>query len=161
MGETRNICRSCGKVMQPGQICTDCTVTDLKLTETVAESWAQRSTQQNQLPFEAYLTEELEQKKIAIPGPKCKIGRDPTNQVVVREDQYTSRFHAWITCEDGHFFIEDLGSTNGTLLNGSPLINRRPLVNGDQVRIGRTEYTFHFDAAGLTGRSARQSRAVQ
>lgn len=139
----------------------DCTVTDLKISDTLAENWANQSGQQSPLPSQAYLTETSSQRNIVIPGVKCKIGRDPTNQVVITGDQYTSRFHAWITFEDGHFFIEDLGSTNGTLLNGSPLINRRPLVNGDEVRIGRMEYKFHSNAASVAGRASRSSHAAE
>ena len=161
MGDTQNICRSCGRVLRHGEVCSDCTVTDLKISDTLAESWADRPGHSQQLPVQAFLQEEGTVKQVPIPGPKCKIGRDPTNQIVIKNDQYTSRFHAWITFEEGHFFIEDLGSTNGTLLNGSPLINRRPLVNGDQVRIGRTEYIFHFDGSSLPGRSSRHGQLAQ
>lgn len=144
-----------------GQICTNCTVTDFRISDTLAEPVPRRpSVLKDALPVQATLTQETTQSKIAIPGVKCKIGRDPTNQIVIKDDQYASRFHAWITYEDGHFFIEDLGSTNGTLLNGSPLINRRPLVNGDQLRIGRSEFKFQFDGSGSSGRSSRSNESV-
>ncbi len=142
MAETENICPSCGKVMQPGQICTDCTVTDFKVSDSLSADWLATNGKTAQLPGQAFLIETSSAKQHMLSDTKCKIGRDPTNHIVITEDQFSSRFHAWITYEEDHFFIEDLGSTNGTLLNGSPLINRRPLVNGDQVRIGRGEFTF-------------------
>jgi hypothetical protein len=42
----------------------------------------------------------------------------------------------------GDFWIEDLGSTNGTLLNGHPVVKRQVLSAGDKVRVGHTELTF-------------------
>jgi hypothetical protein len=158
--DPKNICQACGAVLKPGEICQGCTVTDLKISDTLVESWA-RGVPEGPLPVQAYLNDEANQRRIEISLPKVKIGRDPTNQVIIRDDQYTSRFHAWITFEDGHFFVEDLGSTNGTLLNGSPLINRRPLVNGDQVRIGRSEFTFHISNVGLAGRAGQTGRTAQ
>jgi pSer/pThr/pTyr-binding forkhead associated (FHA) protein len=38
--------------------------------------------------------------------------------------------------------IEDLGSTNGTYLNGSPLSGPQPLHPGDRIRIGDSEFSF-------------------
>lgn len=151
-------CRSCGNELKADKLCPECTLTDLKISDTLVESVIER--QERPLPFQAFLIESGSQATLPIPGPKCKIGRDPINQIVIKEDQYTSRFHAWITFEEGHFFVEDLGSTNGTLLNGSPLINRRPLVNGDRVRIGRSEFIFHLNGSGLAIRASQSSRSI-
>ena len=38
--------------------------------------------------------------------------------------------------------LEDLGSTNGTYLNGEPLGGPQPLHDGDRIRIGDSEFTF-------------------
>jgi pSer/pThr/pTyr-binding forkhead associated (FHA) protein len=38
--------------------------------------------------------------------------------------------------------LEDLGSTNGTYLNGEPLSGPQPLHVGDKIRIGDSEFTF-------------------
>ncbi|MCA9805021.1 MAG: FHA domain-containing protein [Cyanobacteria bacterium HKST-UBA02] len=84
-------------------------------------------------------------QKIPLKTTKVKIGRDPTNQVVVAEDTFASRHHAWITFEDGDFWIEDLGSTNGTLLNGHPVVKRQVLSTGDKIRVGHTELTFEVE----------------
>lgn len=156
MGAERNICRSCGTILQPTGICPDCTITDFKLEDTLTESLGDSGlalAEEVELGIRAILVDESGQQEYPVIGRKCKIGRDPTNQIVLQEDKYTSRFHVWITYEDGHFFVEDMGSTNGTLLNGSPLINRRPLVNGDYLRIGRTELKFQRLSPGATGDS--------
>ena len=58
------------------------------------------------------------------------------------EDPFASSSHARIFPRDGHMYIEDLGSTNGTFLNGQQL--RRPvqLTAADRVRIGDTEFAY-------------------
>ncbi len=59
------------------------------------------------------------------------IGRDPEN-VVVLDHTAISRFHCRITCETGLYFVQDLGSTNGTYLNGRR-ITRERLSPGDEL----------------------------
>ena len=71
-----------------------------------------------------------------------RIGRDSDNDIVLINDSFVSRFHAWITFEQGRFWVEDLGSTNGTLLNGEPLKRRELLACGDKIKIGESEMTF-------------------
>lgn len=71
-----------------------------------------------------------------------RIGREHDNDIVVRDDGFVSRYHAWITFESDCFWIEDLGSTNGTMLNGEPLERRELLASGDKIKIGESEMTF-------------------
>jgi predicted component of type VI protein secretion system len=71
-----------------------------------------------------------------------RIGRESDNDIVVNADGFVSRYHAWITFERDHFWIEDLGSTNGTMLNGQPLERRELLASGDKIKIGESEMTF-------------------
>jgi predicted component of type VI protein secretion system len=71
-----------------------------------------------------------------------RIGRELDNDIVVRADGFVSRYHAWITFEREHFWIEDLGSTNGTMLNGQALERRELLASGDKIKIGESEMTF-------------------
>lgn len=58
-----------------------------------------------------------------------------------------SRRHARITCRAGQYFIEDLGSTNGTFINrGRRLLpgDRQPLSDGDEIIIGKTFLRFQI-----------------
>ncbi len=71
---------------------------------------------------------------------KAIIGRDPDCDVQLGEDFYVSRHHAQITFEAGKYFVEDLGSKNGTKLNGSQIIAREPLKPGDIITIGQTHF---------------------
>jgi hypothetical protein len=64
------------------------------------------------------------------------IGRLPECDVVL-DDTGASRRHAQVRLRDGEASITDLGSTNGTALNGAP-IQSRPLADGDRITIGTT-----------------------
>jgi pSer/pThr/pTyr-binding forkhead associated (FHA) protein len=50
--------------------------------------------------------------------------------------------HAVIAVEDGIYHIDDLGSTNGTFLNGNIVIRRRPLHDRDIIKVGDTKFAF-------------------
>jgi len=125
-----------------GDVCVACTLTDIKMPESRTPGVGSDP----DLEYtRAYLIESHSGRKFVMKGPRCRIGRDPSNQIVIGDDAYASRFHAWVSYEDGHFFVEDLGSTNGTLLNGSPLTRRRPIMGGDKLRVGRSDFTFLVD----------------
>ena len=69
------------------------------------------------------------------------IGRSQEADVQI-EDRYASGVHARIFSRDGRTYIEDMGSTNGTLLNDASLYGEAELIDGDVVRIGDTEFRF-------------------
>lgn len=58
------------------------------------------------------------------------------------DDRYASGVHARIFSRDGRTYVEDMKSTNGTLLNDASLYGEAELVDGDVVRIGDTEFRF-------------------
>jgi hypothetical protein len=58
------------------------------------------------------------------------------------EDTFASTRHARLVVEGDVIVLEDLGSTNGTYLNGEPLHGPQPLHAGDRIRIGDSEFTF-------------------
>jgi pSer/pThr/pTyr-binding forkhead associated (FHA) protein len=63
-------------------------------------------------------------------------------------DADTSRRHAEIVCGGGRFVLHDLGSTNGTFVNGER-VSERALEPGDRLRIGANSVTFCEVASGL------------
>jgi len=77
-------------------------------------------------------------------APELIIGRDPANPVCVPE-QAVSRQHARISYIDGHWILSDLGSRNGTMVNGA-FVHERPLEHLDEIRIG--DAIFKFVATG-------------
>ena len=76
----------------------------------------------------------------ALAKPSVTIGRLPESDVVV-EDAGVSRQHARIRRTESGFVLTDLGSTNGTMVNGEP-IQEHVLEHGDRITIGETELEF-------------------
>jgi hypothetical protein len=73
------------------------------------------------------------------------IGRLPTNGIVISESD-VSRLHAWIDRDaSDHFFVGDGGSLAGTIVNGRSIEKRRPLNDGDVIRIGTAQIVFSTD----------------
>ena len=69
------------------------------------------------------------------------IGRSPSAAIRL-EDPTVSRVHARIERRDASVYVEDLGSRNGTLVNGKPIGREALLTPGDRVRIGSTDIVF-------------------
>ncbi len=63
------------------------------------------------------------------------LGRDVNNAIVL-EDDFVSGRHAVLTYRGRAWFVEDLGSTNGTYVNGSPVEDIAPLAFGDELQVG-------------------------
>jgi pSer/pThr/pTyr-binding forkhead associated (FHA) protein len=57
---------------------------------------------------------------------------------LVLNDDYASTYHARIFPQDGQWFVEDLGSTNGTYLDRQKLVRQAPVPVGVPIRIGKT-----------------------
>jgi pSer/pThr/pTyr-binding forkhead associated (FHA) protein len=69
-----------------------------------------------------------------------RLGRSPDNDVILR-DPATSGHHARLERRGDQFWLVDLGSTNGTLVNGEP-IQEKELNHGDRVTIGQNAVQF-------------------
>lgn len=70
-------------------------------------------------------------------GKTVTIGRNPDNAICL-DNHKVSRQHARISGENGRYFIEDLGSSNGTLLNGQRVEQKTSLQVGDRLTVGDT-----------------------
>ena len=70
------------------------------------------------------------------------IGRAGQNDVAIDADEYASARHARIEPRRDGVWVHDLGSTNGTYVNGVRIDRPRKLVDGDLVRVGETELRF-------------------
>ncbi len=73
------------------------------------------------------------------------IGRSPDADVRV-EDRYASGLHVRVFSRGGRYWVEDLNSTNGTLLNSAELHGEAEMADGDLVRIGDTEFRFEEES---------------
>jgi len=79
-------------------------------------------------------------------GRRTTIGRTPDNDLQI-DAKFVSRHHAVVLAGPAHTIIEDLGSTNGVLVNNQR-ISRQPLKDGDVIVIGRARFRFVVRPAG-------------
>ena len=73
--------------------------------------------------------------------PLVTIGRDPSNNVFLN-DMTVSRHHARLELSPGKAMLEDLGSLNGTWVNGA-IVNRAALEDGSTIQIGTFRMVYH------------------
>ena len=92
-------------------------------------------------------------QEVDLSGDAVIVGRGATCQITI-DDPMLSRRHARLDLRGSEPEIEDLGSRNGTQLDGSPLRGRAVLRDGDRIRLGTRELVF------LVPTSARQERAA-
>ena len=69
-------------------------------------------------------------------------GRRSADADIRLDDRYASGIHARVFSRSGSYYVEDMGSTNGTLLNSQELHGEAELHPGDSIRIGDTEFVF-------------------
>jgi pSer/pThr/pTyr-binding forkhead associated (FHA) protein len=74
-------------------------------------------------------------------GRRILVGRAPSADVRI-DDPRVSRLHARIEMRDDGVYVEDLGSRNGTLVDGAPVASSRQLANGDEITIGTASIIF-------------------
>lgn len=77
---------------------------------------------------------------------RVTLGRGSTNDVVV-DDSGVSRLHAVMESYPGGWSVRDLGSSNGTFVNGVLLVGESSLQPGDEVRLGKSRLIFRADAS--------------
>lgn len=66
------------------------------------------------------------------------VGRGGGCGILLSDDSFVSQLHARVFRRDGEIWVEDLGSTNGTFLNGNKVTSPVTLRKGDRVQFGRT-----------------------
>lgn len=74
--------------------------------------------------------------EIDLEKERVTIGRHPDNDIVLKDDRAVSGRHAVIITIMSDSFLEDLDSTNGTMVNGRQ-VGKHPLSNGDVIQVGR------------------------
>ena len=88
---------------------------------------------------------------VPLSEPPYVFGKSTQVDVVV-DNPFVSRLHCEIVHQKGTLVIRDLGSKNGTYLNGVLLKNGelQPLSNGDRIELGREQVVFRFQHWGTT-----------
>lgn len=107
------------------------------------------------LIFRTGLEPELKLEKVDLSKDRITIGRDPASDVFINHP-VVSKQHAEIVKQEGKFFLVDLGSTNGSFVNGIK-VKRHQLHELDRIVIGPSE--LHFSGASLS--HAPETRVVR
>ena len=84
--------------------------------------------------------------------PVTALGRAKDNDVVL-DDPFISSNHAIIVWRDGGWWIEDLGSHNGTFINDTLALEATELSHGDRIALGRTNLRFTLERPETKGKS--------
>lgn len=92
----------------------------------------------------------IDGKTVTVPLDRDRIalGRSSTNELCYPDDAGLSRQHLAMIRENGAWFVEDLGSKNGTLMNGKRVEKRMPFGPGDRISAGHLTIEF-ADVGGL------------
>ena len=89
------------------------------------------------------------EKTFQVTDAGLTIGRHADNQASL-DDSRLSRFHARIKVKDGAWYVEDLGSTNGSFLNDNRFEGEVKLSLGDKLRFGATEAELVWEDATVS-----------
>lgn len=79
---------------------------------------------------------------------RVSIGTAASNDIVVASDRTVSRLHAVLERFPGGWSVRDLGSRNGTYVNGTRVLSDCALRGGDEIRVGATRILFRSDEGG-------------
>jgi pSer/pThr/pTyr-binding forkhead associated (FHA) protein len=99
----------------------------------------------------AFLVDLVSNRKIPITTPRCKVGRDDLNDIVISGDQSISRFHFVITKENNQYLVQDGKSRHGTFLNGNQITVPEPIHDGDVLKVGVSLFWFVIESVVLGG----------
>jgi pSer/pThr/pTyr-binding forkhead associated (FHA) protein len=93
----------------------------------------------------------------AIDRPVCSIGRAAENDVRIRDDSISAN-HATLLRKGTAWFVVDLRSANGTLVDGMRIAGERELTSGSRLKLGRVELMFRALDGGPEAPAAKRPR---
>jgi pSer/pThr/pTyr-binding forkhead associated (FHA) protein len=82
---------------------------------------------------------------VALDGPRVTVGSDPCNGVALSGDRRVSRVHAVFESYGACWSIRDLGSRNGTYVNGTQIFAEQVLRPGDELRVGESRLIYRAE----------------
>lgn len=142
----KEICQVCGRSYK-GDQCLSCTQQAIDMTDFGAETLG--STVASGVSGTIAIDDSMAKLRLTstdqpfvVVKPVCRLGQDPSNDIILSSDPLIAKFHAQIVLENNAYTLRDLGTKEGTWLNGERIVIDANLFDGDQMKIG--SYTFNF-----------------
>lgn len=104
----------------------------------------------------AFLVDLTNNKKLPITVPKCRVGRDRLNDIVLDGDQSIARFQFSIRCNGEQYSIEDMDSKKDTFVDGQALLSPLVLKDGAVIKIGHSLFWFALEDSSSAEEQVRQ-----
>jgi DNA-binding CsgD family transcriptional regulator len=101
----------------------------------------------------------LKGRSLVIEGDEQVLGRRENSDLLL-PDPHVSRAHAVIRKQSGAVWLEDLGSTGGTFVNGHAVTGSQALRHGDTVRFGTVDTRFEDRSASMEREDATEAMSV-
>jgi pSer/pThr/pTyr-binding forkhead associated (FHA) protein len=83
------------------------------------------------------------QNTLVIDQKRVLLGRGPEADIMILDPSVSSR-HCLLFSKGGKFYLKDLGSKNGTFINGEPIV-LAPIKDGDLITIGEKKFLFRIE----------------
>lgn len=98
---------------------------------------------------------------VPLAGPRVTLGKASSNAIALEHDDTVSRLHAVFENLGAAWSIRDMGSRNGTYLNGEKITAERVLHSGDEVRVGKSRLIFWMVHDAADGRRDEETVTAQ
>ncbi len=98
---------------------------------------------------------------MALDADRVALGSADTNDVAMPWDGTVSKLHAVIERYPSGWCVRDVGSRNGTYLNGERIVAEHVLRGGDEIRAGETRLLFRVSSGGAAGETAAAQSAPE
>jgi hypothetical protein len=97
---------------------------------------------------------------VVLEGERVTVGSEDSNRVCLADDGTVSRLHAVVENYGSGWAVRDLGSRNGTYINGRRVLGEQALHTGDELRIGKTRLIFRDHDSPMRAAKGTQVLAV-